>query len=297
MRTKLSRIGAAGVLALGLSLAVIVGSGTASAHASGGTAYVRLIHAAFLAPSVDVYLDNATKPLVAGFAFGQFTDYWPVAAGTHTLALAPAGQGASAAVISGTETFDAGKQYTVAAVGDSSVAPALKMFQDDNTVASGMSKVRVYHLSSDAGLAGVTADGQTIIPAVNFEQASGYLTLKPGNYNIGLVIQQGAKTVPLTLTLQANKVMSVFGVGQVAGSTFKFVVATANADPTALPPTGFNPHPATARSGGAPVGLFAVLLTLLAALGGGFGALYAERRARSAPAFSVRPTARRHRSA
>lgn len=276
MRVMWSRIACAAILALSLALAAtmgmmsMMGSGTASAHPAGGTAYVRLIHAAATVPSVDVYLDNAAKPLVSSFGFGQFTDYWPVAAGTHALAFAPAGQSPSAATITGSETFAAGGQYTVAAIGDSGAPPGLMMFQDDNTVASGMSKVRVYHLSSDAGLAGVTAGGQTVIPAINFKQASGYLTLKPATYDIGLVIQQGAKTVPLTLTLQANKITSVFGVGQVANGSFKFVVAVASANPTGLPPTGFDPHPpAHAQPTGNSVAVVvAVLLALFAALAG-----------------------------
>lgn len=268
MRIKLVVVPALALL-LCASLAGLSG-GTARAATSG---YVRVIHAAVSAPQVSIYLDGASAPVLSNVGFGQVTDYWPVSAGSHSIALAPNGQPASAALVTGSVTVSAGASYSVAAVGDGSSQPQLVTFQDDNTLASGLAKVRVYHLSPDAGLAGVVTGGQTVIPNIDYKQASKYLTVKPGSYTFNLVIQHGGTSVPLNATLQPNKVTSIFGVGMVNASSgsagaFKFVVVSAAGTPTGLPQTGFNPYPQAqaAADGQAPGWAWALMLALAAAV-------------------------------
>ncbi|HKS70916.1 MAG TPA: DUF4397 domain-containing protein [Ktedonobacterales bacterium] len=267
MRSKLVIVPALALL-LCASLAGLCGS---TAHAA-STSSVRVIQAAVGTGAVDVYLDGGSTPLVSNVGFGQVGDYVPLSAGSHTVAVAPSGKPATAAIATASVTASAGATYTVAVVGDGSGAPQLVTFQDDNTVASGMAKVRVYHLSPDAGLAAVVTGGQTVIPNIDFKQASKYLTVKPGSYTFDLVIQHGGTSVPLNATLQANIVTSVFGVGSVNAASgsptaFKFVVATAAAMPSGLPQTGFNPHPqAQAASSAAPPAAVWVLVPAIALL-------------------------------
>lgn len=266
------------IMMLTLSTALM---GAGAARAEAGTAYIRMIHAASIAPAVDVYLDNGAQPILSNFAFGHVTDYVPIAAGSHTIKLTPTGKAPDQAAITSTITTASGMNYTLAAVGDSANPPALIAFSDDNTIVSGKSKVRVYHLSGDAGLAGVSVGGKTVIPAIDFKNASEYLTVDPGTYTFDLHVMHGTKTVSLPANLAANKVTSVFGVGMVASTgndSFRFVVATAAAMPTGMPPTGFAPHPTPAAtpSTGQP-DLLAVTLLALATF---FGAIAIATRRR-----------------
>lgn len=251
-----------------LVVALLVGAlttlGAHAAPAAAGNAYVRVAHAAPAAPNVDVYVDGAK--LLSGFTFGTVTDYVPLAAGSHDIAVTAAGQPASSAVIKQTVSVTAGVNYTVAAIGDTSTPPALVAFQDDNGVAAGMTKVRVYHLSSDAGPVSVAAGGQTVIPDLAFKNASDYLTVKPGDYTFNVTLKNSGKAAPLTATLTANQVVSVFALGLASGSgdtALKFVTKAVAGVPTGMPPTGFNPHPAT-TSHNTPVGagLVAAVLAL-----------------------------------
>lgn len=265
-------LGAGVMIVLALLIGSFLGGGSVARAAADGeraaTAYMRVAHAEATAPRVDVYVDGAGTPVISNLTFGKVSDYWPVPAGTHSIAFAPAGQPASAATLTGSLDAVAGTSYTVAAVGDTNNTPAVATFQDDNSIASGQSRVRVYHLSVDAGIAAVMVGGQTVIPNVDYKQASDYLTVKPGTYTFDLVIQHGAKTVPLQATLTPNNVTSVFGIGSVSstGDTgFRFVVVTASGVPTGMPQTGFDPRGASAAVR-YPVNLPLALYLLVAAL-------------------------------
>lgn len=253
-----------GSLALALSLALGVAGVTPNlAHASSNNAFVRVVHAAPAAPNVDVYVDN--NKLLSNFTFGTVTDYVPLAAGQHEIAVAPAGKTVSDAVIKQSVTVTAGVYYTVAAIGDTATTPALVAFQDDNGVATGMAKVRVYHLSSDAGPVAVAAGGKTVIPDLTFKNASGYLTVAPGSYTFDVTLKNNGKTVQAPATLAANKVTSVFALGLVNGSgatAFKFAAATVAGTPTGMPSTGFAPASSqqSANFGLIGLALFALLL-------------------------------------
>jgi hypothetical protein len=268
--------GAMALLSLGLLSVMLAGTGTA--HAA-GNAFVRVVHAAPAAPDVDVYVDG-TK-LLSSFTFGTVTGYVPLAAGAHEIAVTPTGKSINDAVIKQKVTVSADVTYTVAAIGDSSTAPALAAFVDDNAVASGKAKVRVYHLSSDAGPVSVATGGQTVIPDLEFKAASAYLTVAPGSYTFDVTLKNSNKTVSQPATLEANKVTSVFAVGLASGSgdtALKFVAAAVASTPTGLPSTGFAPTSA-ATSVELPA---AALYTIAAGLVviGGAGLALARRRTR-----------------
>lgn len=211
-------------------------------------AYVRLVDAAPAHTSVDVYLDNQNHPLQSGLAFGTVTSYLSIPAGSHTVAVTTAGQPRSAALATTTLHVTAGQSFTVAVLGTSASQAELAVFSDDLTIASGMAKLRVYHLSPDAGAShAVLLSGQTIIPDISYKNASFYLTFKPGTYNLNLVVDSTGQSVPLTATLQPNTLTSIFCVGLLHGSSgsataFKFVVAMTPAIPSGLPATGFDPQ-------------------------------------------------------
>lgn len=245
-------------------------------------AFVRVVHAAPAAENVDVYVDDGAQPLLSGFTFGTVTDYVPLAAGSHKIQVVPAGQGKDKAVITQTVEVQAGKYYTAAAIGDASTSPALVAFADDNSVTADKAKVRVYHLSSDAGAVSVATGGNTVINQLSFKEASDYLTVPPGSYTFQVtLLDKNNQQQSLDATLDANKVTSVFAVGLVGGqgaTAFKFVPKVAEGVPTGMPSTGFAPQ--SNDESGIPAGVYLLAgLAALTLLGGTRFAL-ARRRAR-----------------
>lgn len=240
-----------GLTALALSMGLALAAVPARAANNADNAFVRVVHAAPAAPNVDVYVDD--NKLLTSFAFGTATDYVPLAAGAHTIKVTPAGQPVSSAVISGSATVSAGSYYTIAAIGNTSpaVTPSLVVFSDDNTVETGKAKVRVYHLSDNAGPVSVAAapGGALVIPSLDFKNASGYLAVAPGSYTFEVTLLDKNNTkVNAPATLELHKVTSVFALGEVGGSgetAFKFVGKTVAGVPSALPPTGNAPATTT----------------------------------------------------
>ncbi|MBA3825576.1 MAG: DUF4397 domain-containing protein, partial [Ktedonobacterales bacterium] len=250
------------VLALGLTL------GQSAAHAA-GTGHVRVVHAAPAAPEVDVYVDGAKA--LPDFKFGTVTDYISLPAGPHEIAVVPFGMDISKAVIKQSVTVADGKLYTVAAIGNTNpaVTPALVAFADDNTVVPDKAKVRVYHLSDNAGPVAVATGGNTVIPNLAFQSASDYLHVPAGAYIFDVTLLNTSTKVSQPATLAANKVTSVFALGEVGGTgatVFKFAVGVADGIPNGQPQTGVAP---TATTTGLPVALWFGLGALaLVALGG-----------------------------
>jgi len=253
------RIGLTAGVALALLL-TLWASGTSAAHAASGSSYVRVMQAAPANAAVDVYLDGGSKPLLSNFAFGTATGYTPWSVGQHTVAITPVGKPISAAIATANVTTANGVSYTLATVGDSKTKPGVFLFTDDNSIQSGMGKLRFYHISVDAGPAALTMSlnigGNTNLPNTGFEQASNYFKLKPGSYTFYVTLAGGTKTAPQALTLQGNKVTSIFGVGEVSAKgngAFRFVIATADATPTKLPPTGYGPPNSATQSESMPM--------------------------------------------
>jgi LPXTG-motif cell wall-anchored protein len=206
-------------------------------------ARVRVIHASPDAPAVDVFVDGAT--VLTNVAFPAISDYLSVPAGVHTIAVAPAGAGESAAVITAKPTLEAGMAYTVAAIGQ--VADIKGQVYTDNlsAPAAGKAHVRVIHASPDApGVDVKVSGGPALISALAFPNASEYLPVDAGSYNLQ-VTPAGASDVVIDLpntTLTAGTIYDVVAVGNVAN--IKAQVATftpsgsTGAAPAALPNTG-----------------------------------------------------------
>jgi hypothetical protein len=196
-------------------------SGTASAHS---TAYVRVVHASPAAGAVDVYADGSK--LLHDFTFGSVTGYVPVAAGSHRIQVAPNGKGPGASVIDVTISLHGGTYYTAAALGTKSSGFSLKAFVDNNCVPQGKAKVRVYHLSPNAGPVNVAVGGHTVLSDLTYHHASGYLKVAPGSYTFEVTAINPGVTIPLSAHLKAGYTNSVFAVGLYQGSpALQFVVA------------------------------------------------------------------------
>jgi LPXTG-motif cell wall-anchored protein len=227
------------MLVIGLTLLAL--GLTAPVSAQSATARVRVIHASPDAPAVDVFVDGSAA--LTNVAFKAISDYLDVPAGAHTIQVAPTGAGAAAAVITANPTLEAGKAYTVAAVG--LVANIKAQIYNDNLAApaAGKAHVRVIHASPDAPAVAVkVAGGPTLIPSLAFPSASDYLPVDAGSYNLQ-VTPAGANDVVLDLPntqLAAGTIYDVVAVGQLAniGVAVATFTPQAAAAPGTLPNTG-----------------------------------------------------------
>lgn len=254
------------LVVLGLVAALMALALVPAAFAQSGTAKVRVVHASPDAPAVDVFV-NGNRALT-NVPFFTASDYLDLPAGTYRVQVAPTGQDASAAVIDATATIEAGKAYTVAATGPvASIQPTI-VVDDLSAPASGNAKIRVYHFSPDAPAVDVKpAGGNALISGLAFPQASDYLEVPAGSYDLQ-VTPAGDSAVVIDLpgtAVEAGKIYSVFATNVVASITPELVVN----DPVAAPA----PSTLPATSGeAAPLGLMAAIAVAL------LGAAFALRR-------------------
>lgn len=220
---------------LALSLALVM---VPAAFAQSGNAKVRVVHASPDAPAVDVYV-NGTKTLT-NVPFFTASDYLDLPAGTYRVQVSPTGQPASAAVIDANATIEAGKAYTVAATGQVANIQASIVVDDLSAPAAGKAKVKVYHFSPDAPAVDVKLKGgATLIPNLAFPNASDYLEVDAGSYDLE-VTPNGVATVVIDLpgtSLAAGNIYSVFATNVVASIAPELTVTTP-ATAAALPATG-----------------------------------------------------------
>jgi Domain of unknown function (DUF4397) len=254
------------LVVLGLVAALMALALVPAAFAQSATAKVRVLHASPDAPAVDVFV-NGTLTLT-NVPFFTASDYLDLPAGSYRVQVAPTGQPASAAVIDATATVEAGKAYTVAATG---LVAAIKptIFVDNlSAPASGNAKIRVYHLSPDAPAVDVKpAGGSALISGLAFPQASDYLEVPAGSYDLQ-VTPAGDSAVVIDLpgtAVEAGKIYSVFATNVVASIAPELAVSNpvAASAPATLPATSGE---------AAPLGLMAAVAVAL------FGAAFILRR-------------------
>jgi LPXTG-motif cell wall-anchored protein len=216
-----------------VGMALLVFGLALPAAAQNNNAMVRVIHASPDAPAVDVFVDG--QAALTNVAFKAVSEYLEVPAGEHKIAVAPAGQGEGAAVITANPTVEAGKAYTVAAVG--LLANIKGQVYSDNlsAPADGKAHVRVIHASPDAPAVAVkVADGPTLIESLAFPNASDYLPVDATSYNLQ-VTPAGANDVVINLantTLQAGTIYDVIALGQLANISAEVATYTPQASTT-----------------------------------------------------------------
>lgn len=228
-------------------LALLVLLGTQAARTSAATpAYIRVIHASPAVGTADVFVDG--NLLLSSFAFGAVTDYVPLPAGPHKVQIALVGKGIGAAVITQTLAVQPGVVYTAAAIGSQATGLSIEVFIDNNFLAAGQAKARVYNLSPDAGSFNFSSGGNTLLNQVGYQQASNYMTLSAGSYNFALTAPGTNTDLPLAMTLGKNTVTSIFAVGMANGTPkIELVPAQVNGVP-GVPFTGSDPSPLPADS-------------------------------------------------
>jgi hypothetical protein len=186
----------------------------AAAGAQGSPAMVRVAHFSPDAPAVDVYVDG--NKVLSGVKYPAVSKYLEVPAGSHDLAVRPAGAAASSdPVIKATAQVKAGAAYTVAAVGALADIEG-KIFPDDlGAPASGKAKVRVIHAAPEVPAVDVAVKGgPTLFEGAKFPSATDYAEVDPATYPIQ-VKAAGKDDVLLeaSLPVKAGTIYTVAAIG------------------------------------------------------------------------------------
>jgi hypothetical protein len=211
----------------------------AAPTAAADTAMVRVLHGSPDAPAVDIYLDGARvgAPL-AGLEFGQLTDYVAVPAGDHAIKVCAAADATVCPIDVPSVSVAAGARYTIAATNALASIEA-QVLEDATSTEDGQALVRVVHFSADTPAIDVlTQDGgTTVVGGLAFPDATDYLPLDPGSYDLKVCAAGDAATCPLdpgTLELDGGRAYSVFAIGSLTGESLTAVVAV---DTVGMPST------------------------------------------------------------
>ncbi|OJF68305.1 hypothetical protein BK026_05615 [Alteromonas sp. V450] len=178
-----------------LALLTVTSSETA---VESGNAQVQIVHAASMAPAVDIYVTepgtelSSEQPLVTA-SFTDATDLLQVTAGEYQIRITVAGE-TTVVYDSGTVSLDNGADLLIAATnnvgaGDSPVtllvANGSESFKLWDTDAG--ADIRVVHGISDAPAVDILANGELLVDGIQFPRATGYVNVPEGDYLIDVV--------------------------------------------------------------------------------------------------------------
>ncbi|MBK6846216.1 MAG: DUF4397 domain-containing protein [Proteobacteria bacterium] len=183
-----------------------------------GQAKVRVIHASYDAPPVDVSIDGAKA--ISALAYGKSSGYAGVAAGKRAVTVAPSAGGAS--VITAELTLEKDTDYTVFAVNAlSAIGPVVAT--DARAPSVGKAKVRFVHAAPDAPAVDIKVGTPTASPVFGnaaFKSVAPYAAVDAGPYAF-VVTAAGQSTAVISfkaVTLEAGKVYTVVALGTLAAS-------------------------------------------------------------------------------
>jgi len=198
-------------------------------------ASVRVVHGSPDAPAVDVIVDGAV--IVENISFGEVTDYVPISEGTHQLQVVPTGEAADSAVIDTEIELDEGGAYVFATNGllNEIESQLYEVDLSGDDMESGQARVRLLHLSPDAGSVDVyVAGGDELLDDANFPDASGYHTIDAGTYDLE-VRQHDSDVVPLSIPgveLKSGRVYDLVLLGQTSDESLNAVVLETRVTPS-----------------------------------------------------------------
>jgi Domain of unknown function (DUF4397) len=279
------------VLAVALAVCVLGVPAAAQAQPRRDQAMVRIAHFSPDASYVDVYMVSLNrKQLFPNVFYKAVSAYWKVAAGPFTYEVRPAGATPeSAPAIRVTGRLDAGKAYTVAAVGPRDNLEGVLFRDDMSPSAPGKAKVRFLDAATDLPPVDIAlAGGRVLSSDVDFPEPTGYAQLATGNYRLEVRRSGGdAVLVKGNVAVKPGAVTSVALLGGLGKprELYTFGDATgARAAPSGGIRTGAGGTAPSSRAPAAPVPLPAVAaagVVLLAAAAALRLTAPARRRARA----------------
>lgn len=254
-RTRSTRFAS---LAAAAMLALIA---AAPAGAAEGDAHVRVLHGSPDAPSVDVYVDGAKVDALSGLEFGDLSEYVALPGGTYAVKVCATADPTVCPIdVSALDVSDDTK-YTIAATNVLASIEA-QVLADDPAPTADKTQVRVVHFSADTPAVDVlTQDGTaTVVDDVAYPNATGYLTLDAGSYDLKVCADADNTVCPLdpgALDLAAGRSYSVFAIGSLAGET---LTAAVGVDGVAAPATDTqSPTQQDAPTSGLPLAVLALI--------------------------------------
>lgn len=207
-----------------------------SAGPDAGNARLRVLHAAPMAPQVDVYATAPGADLTASAPVGSFAfteDLGPVQvpAGDYQIRVTLPNDPATVVFDSGTVALGDGSDLLIAAVENTAtgLAPISLAVLDG----SGSSEIfdvatpadlRVVHASPDAPTVDIVVDddfGNPLVPGLSFPDFTGFVSVPPATYNIKVTdsATQGVIPIDVDLTLDAGAIYSVVALDNLATIT------------------------------------------------------------------------------
>ncbi|MDQ2887486.1 MAG: DUF4397 domain-containing protein [Chloroflexota bacterium] len=245
-------------LALGSIFSLLPFAFQAPIASADSPSFVRIIHASPDIGTADVFVDG--KHLLSNFQFGTVTGYVSMAPGPHVVKVGLIGRGPGAATITQTLNVNSGDVYTVAALGTQKEGFKLLAFNDNNLVQEGKAELRFYNLSPDTQLNSVSSNNSTLCGILPYQNATAYLPLQAGAYNLAINTDQKSSPIPFAAKLDQNTITSIFAVGLANGKPgLQFISSKVNAVPS-LPGTGSDPNaPAPTAPQGQPLLLIGIL--------------------------------------
>jgi uncharacterized surface protein with fasciclin (FAS1) repeats len=183
-------------------------------------AQLRVAHLSPDAPAVDVWVDGSR--VLSNVPFAAFSGYLEVPAGSRNVQVTPAGA-TSPIVINATVELAENTAYTVAATGllaQNDLIPIVLV--DDLTTQNGSAQVRFVHTSADAPAVNVAvSSGPTLFGDVEFREASAYLAVDQGTYDLSVQLAaNGAEVLQVNdQTLSAGVNYTIFAIGLAGDGT------------------------------------------------------------------------------
>jgi len=193
---------------------------------SNPTAMVRVVHASYDAPGVDIAVDGNVA--IPNLGYGIASIYYDIEAGTRNIKVTPKGQ-TSPVVIEADLNLEANKSYTVFAVDElSSIAPVVA--EDNRAPVSNKAKVRFLHASPDAPAVDIRLNdgsGPVVFGDNSFRDLTSYTEVDPGDYSF-VVTGAGSTTEVVAfspINVSSGRSYTVVAIGTLdANDQYPFTV-------------------------------------------------------------------------
>jgi len=149
-----------------------------------GMSYIRLFHAAPNAPAVDVYVDG--KLIARRLAYGQFSEYMPLAMGTYSIDAYPSGLKQNPVLSIRLPVADS-KMYTLAIIGLLPRIGILPIEDEYEELYAGRLNIRFANLSPNAPSLNLSLKvGLDLFTDIKYTEVSDYRPMLPGLYNFAV---------------------------------------------------------------------------------------------------------------
>jgi hypothetical protein len=180
---------------------------------------VRVIHASFDAPAVDIWVDDEVA--ISNLAYGESSGYAAIPAGTRNIKVSPAGA-TSPIVIDVDLPITSETEYTVVATDElSKITPIFDI--DQRSPNSSKAKIRFIHASPDAPAVDIKVEdgnGPAIFSNTSFQEIEDYIEVDAGTYNLAVTAAGSTQEVMIlgNVPLQNGVVYTVMAKGTLDGN-------------------------------------------------------------------------------